>query len=500
MPLKQPALHCSSIATIALAALSIWNNLGCAPTVRASALGSSPVYLAEGPSPVRAAYRVILPPEGCAPRQPPIVFLPALATTAALYHALLLRLHACRARVLVDLPGTGASPPIAELRTDEILRALAGVLDAESPSEPVVLVGSSLGGALAVRMAAAQPERVAALVLIDAPVASFPLTREEKFLLHPALWAPLYHLGGPAAMVRLGLKRFVLGHGAAPDDGTVAGLAAGLGDHAQRETLVAYYRRFLAPEALRESRALLERLKGPVLLFWGEDDRVVPRTVGEEALHALPPGPQHRALVQPGAGHLPALEAPELVARAIDDFVGALAPVEHQPRALPARRLLAAPAPGALLYSPAREWLPLVGAQLLCSLDTRLDAGFHLGVARGGVDRRWPLESGRVAWTVGFQLHSDPINRESWSFGYLRTTLAAELVWRWGGGLHLGGTLAIDPAPEREGRVGGWLEVGYLPSVIPWVKAFVAYGRFPQGDARVFFGLEVTARLTGLMY
>jgi hypothetical protein len=76
----------------------------------------------------------------------------------------------------------------------------------------------------------------------------------------------------------------------------------------------------------------------------------------------------------------------------------------------------------------------------------------------------------------------------------------ADLVWKWIGGLSLDGTLLVDPAPDHADRVGGFGALGYAPSLLPWLRAFVGYGTFPQTSARVLVGLELDARLTGWLF
>jgi pimeloyl-ACP methyl ester carboxylesterase len=78
--------------------------------------------------------------------------------------------HACGAwtrSVLLDLPGFG-HPATRDCPADlETLTPVAvGALAAASDADPVVLVGHSTGAQLALRAAAAAPERVAALVLV----------------------------------------------------------------------------------------------------------------------------------------------------------------------------------------------------------------------------------------------------------------------------------------------------------------------------------------------
>src|SRR3954468_22415553 len=78
--------------------------------------------------------------------------------------------------VAYDQRGFGDSSSAgADFRhTDDLCR----VLDVVSPSEPAYLVGSSMGGKVALDLALRQPERVAALVLLAPAVSGAPEVKE----------------------------------------------------------------------------------------------------------------------------------------------------------------------------------------------------------------------------------------------------------------------------------------------------------------------------------
>jgi lipase len=71
--------------------------------------------------------------------------------------------------VAPDLIGHGRSSWAAPWSIDANAGALAGLLDADADG-PVVVVGHSFGGAVALNLAAARPDLVAALVLLDPAV------------------------------------------------------------------------------------------------------------------------------------------------------------------------------------------------------------------------------------------------------------------------------------------------------------------------------------------
>ncbi|OBG60066.1 MULTISPECIES: alpha/beta fold hydrolase [unclassified Mycobacterium] len=68
-----------------------------------------------------------------------------------------------------DLIGHGRSSWAAPWTIDANVAAMAALLDGEA-GPPVLIVGHSFGGALAMQLAAARPDRVAALLLLDPAV------------------------------------------------------------------------------------------------------------------------------------------------------------------------------------------------------------------------------------------------------------------------------------------------------------------------------------------
>jgi pimeloyl-ACP methyl ester carboxylesterase len=460
---------------------------GCAPTVRAGDYFAMPLERPVAPhARLEARWRVEPAPAGCAAIGAPIVFLPALGLTQHSWAATTAKLGACRPRVLVDLPGVGEAPRTRAFTGEEALAALVDVVDAVAPSGRVVLAGHSLGGAMAARLAERLGARVEALVLVGAPVATFPLSRWERVLLLPSLWPPFLHVAGAWAGVRIGLAHVERGGDrVAPLD--IALIAAEWSDHGRRAAELQYYRAFLdGDEVARNGRALVA-VRAPKLCVWGGADRIVPYS---PALDALCP-----KRVVDGAGHLMPMTLPGELAAIIDGFLASL----PAPAAPPAeRRALAtrdgARQPGARVWGPRDELFPLAGVGALFPLDGRVDLSFQAGLARGGIDPHFPVEAGRVALLVGAAIRGDA---SGWQFAYLRATGRFELVWRWGGGYHVDGTLLVDP---RNGRVGGYGALGYTPSVVPWLRAFVGGGALPGEGGRFLVGVDVTARLTGWLW
>ena len=480
------AIGCAAIGCVAMGGVA-----GCAPTVRAGDFYRLPLERAAAPrARLSARWRVQPAPASCATVGAPIVFLPALGLTQHSWAGVTAALGACRPRVLVDLPGVGESPMVADFTADEALDAITDVIDAVAPDGGrVVLVGHSLGGAIAARLAARLGTRVEALVLVAAAVATFPLNRWEKLLLQPTLWPPLLHLAGDWTGVRLGLSKVEKGADRIPsvDLGLIA---AEWSDHRRRAASRTYYDAFVAGDGVLRNGQALHDARTNTLCITGSADTIVPATplLGE---------PVCRPLVIAGAGHLMPLTMPARIAAEIDGFLATVAAPRQPPPVSAARAQVTregARQPGECVWSPRRELFPLVGVGALFPLDGRVDLSFHAGLARGGIDPTFPVESGRVALLVGAAIRGDA---SGWQFAYLQATGRLELIWRWLGGVHVDGSLLVDP---RNGDVGGYGAVGYAPSVVPWVRAFVGGGALPGGDGRVLIGVDVTARVTGLLF
>jgi pyruvate dehydrogenase E2 component (dihydrolipoamide acetyltransferase) len=206
----------------------------------------------------------------------------------------------------LDLPGHGGSAK--EVGTGD-LAELAGVLDsflAGQGLERVHLVGHSLGGAVVTAFAAAHPDRVASLTVIDGAG------------LGPDINAS-YIEGFIAARSRKQLKPVLEMLFADP----------GLVTRQLIDDVLKYKRLDGVPEALttlagrlfpdgRQVEDLSSRLaqvRAPTLVIWGSEDRILPPE------HAGGVGDGVRVEVLQGAGHSPQMEAAGDVNRLITEFV-----------------------------------------------------------------------------------------------------------------------------------------------------------------------------------
>jgi len=207
-------------------------------------------------------------------------------------------------RVLtVDLPGFGWSqaPPAAWGTLDYAGHVERLML--ETGLQRAAVLGHSFGGRVALRLAAAGPDRVSRLVLVAsagirpprgggyyARVAAVKLTR--WFFTLPG-WGATGRRIHSAVSERFGSR-----------DYRTAG--------SMRPTLVRVVNEDLA--------GILPGIRMPALIVWGDQDQEVPRSAMEAMAAGLPDA---RLVVFEGAGHFPFLDQPERFTRTVTEFLQA---------------------------------------------------------------------------------------------------------------------------------------------------------------------------------
>ncbi len=194
---------------------------------------------------------------------------------------------------IVDLPGHGLSAPPADFRLRTLLEPLeqyaAGL---RSP----VLVGHSLGGWLAARLALRPQAPASGLVLVNPAGAVLPAAEWRTF-------RELLDGADARAYLERAFHRAPVALRLFPSE-----IARAMSAPTTRAFLAA-----VAPEDfLRDAE--LASLRMPVRIVWGQRDRLLPAgTLPFFRAHL----PRAEVVTLPHAGHLPHLEAPAELARAI---------------------------------------------------------------------------------------------------------------------------------------------------------------------------------------
>lgn len=200
-----------------------------------------------------------------------------------------------------DLPGFGASPaPGDPWGSPEYAEVVARVLE-DVAEAAMVVVGHSLGGRVAVRLAAARPDLVRGLVLSGAPVA--PRTGTARPATPFRLARSLHRVG---VLPDSAMERVRQRYGSS-DYRAASGV--------MRQVLVRMVGESYADDVVR--------VRCPVELVWGDVDPAAP-LAGAHWLAEQIPGA--RLTVCPGAGHLVPLTAPDALRQAADRLLDGAAP------------------------------------------------------------------------------------------------------------------------------------------------------------------------------
>ncbi|MFZ5479937.1 MAG: alpha/beta fold hydrolase [Myxococcota bacterium] len=240
---------------------------------------------------------------------PPLVLQHGIGAGKAIQFApQLLRLRGAFRRVLApDLPGHGYSAPATTMSPETVFAGFAEVLDREL-TEPGILVGNSLGGAMVVQYALIRPEKVKGLVLVSPGGAPVDAQELERFLAG-------FHLPDDDATMRF-LER--LYHRVPFGTRWLAGDVRALFSAPPMRELFAAIRahHLFTPEVVAALRA-------PTLLLWGRSDRVMLPAMREFFRAHLPPG---TVIEEPeGVGHCPHFERPFWIGRRIRTFAESIA-------------------------------------------------------------------------------------------------------------------------------------------------------------------------------
>jgi pimeloyl-ACP methyl ester carboxylesterase len=246
---------------------------------------------------------------------PALVLLPAAGRVAADFGAVRSRLAERHLTVALDWPAMGESPaPEDPARTSASLLAAAveDVLQEIDPG-PAVLIGHSVGGFAAARLAARAPQRVSALVLVNAGG----FGRIGPF-------ARLFcSIKGRAWVTRMGEGRFARFHTrrrteAAAD--MIARVDRARQGPAYSQAVAAVWRSFARPDArLDGPGGEAARIRCPTLLVWGARDPVIPLRAARAAERAI----AGSRLILLDTGHTPFVEDVPAFLGAVEPFLSA---------------------------------------------------------------------------------------------------------------------------------------------------------------------------------
>jgi pimeloyl-ACP methyl ester carboxylesterase len=225
----------------------------------------------------------------------------------------------------LDLPGHGASyRPARPMNVTDVARDLFAVLDALAVTE-VRVVGNSFGGAVASEMALLQPERVRALVLVDALGFDphIPVFRRARYWTHLILPSLAYIFGGGVAwpFAFQSFKRMIyFAPERVPEGVTTIRYPGGWRHNHLGRGLVGWglLRQMLTHRRRLSFAQRRAAIRAPALIVWGMHDQLLPISHAYSAQALLP---HARLRIFPRAGHAPNIEHAEAFNRDLIHFL-----------------------------------------------------------------------------------------------------------------------------------------------------------------------------------
>jgi 3-oxoadipate enol-lactonase len=206
----------------------------------------------------------------------PLALLHGLGGSAVNWVELAPELARTRRVIVPELPGHGGSaPPAAAPTLAPFADAVAAVLEQEG-AVPAPVVGHSLGGAVAFRLALRRPELVSGLVIASGAGISSATEQARRVLLLAGLLKPGRKVAPYRRLIAHSgrLKTLAFGYFFAADPPALSPLAAEgfLAGHVHHTDTGAAWRALVRDDP----RVELETIRCPTLVLWGAGDNQLP--------------------------------------------------------------------------------------------------------------------------------------------------------------------------------------------------------------------------------
>lgn len=236
-----------------------------------------------------------------------------------------------------DFPGAGESSKPNRTYSVDFLTQFAIDFVNTLNIDRFVLVGNSLGGLVALRLALSHPERVVALILVDSSGLGYSVNPILSQMTLPVFGEVSIAWSKPPLNAKLRVAARTALLFANPQAAPKKWLA----EQEQLTQTPGFLEATLS--SLRAQLSLfgqhvvllddLPQLQIPTLVVWGSNDLVFPKTQAQAAVSRLKQG---QLAVIPNAGHLPHVEQPDRFANAVNQFLSAIGnislPSTHPPQ------------------------------------------------------------------------------------------------------------------------------------------------------------------------
>jgi pimeloyl-ACP methyl ester carboxylesterase len=256
--------------------------------------------------------------------RPPLLMIHGLGGNALNWMAVGPQLAKTHHALAIDLAGFGRTPLFRRSAAVGANAALVHAFIESVIGAPVVLMGNSMGGHIAILEAADHPSRVTAMILVDPAIPGVHVYRRE-----PVLLGVMAALAIPAVAENL-LDRRVRELG--PERLVRQALALVCADASRVDPAIVEAHVQLTRErsnlGRQNGRAFLQasrsigfrmadprfwiraaRVRAPTLVVHGELDRIIPLAMARELVRRRP---DWKLEVLEGVGHVPMMETPDL--------------------------------------------------------------------------------------------------------------------------------------------------------------------------------------------
>jgi 3-oxoadipate enol-lactonase len=236
-----------------------------------------------------------------------LLLLHSLLTEMSVFDGMVPALAHAHRTTRINLPGFGASSPVALNSVAEHADHVARAIDVLSLPRTVDVFGNGFGAFVALELAIRHGARIRRLLLADT-VAAFPETAKAPF----RGMAAKVRASGVSAILDTAIGRMFPAAFQAAHPGIVARRKAALAP----TDAECFARACLALAAL-DLRPLLAGIDNPSLVMCGALDQTTPPALAREVADAIP-GAVYREIG--GSGHCPMLEQPDALVSMIESF------------------------------------------------------------------------------------------------------------------------------------------------------------------------------------
>jgi pimeloyl-ACP methyl ester carboxylesterase len=253
-------------------------------------------------------------------RGDPVLLLHGLGGTKITWLPLLGSLGEGHRVIVPDLPGHGGSDkPKTDYSPRYYGRVIRCLLDALE-IEQAVVIGNSMGGRIALELALRSPDRVASLGLLAPAVPGFRWRYILGFTrVFPTEWGripfPLRE-----KWMEVVIRRLFADPSRLPESACSAAASEFIRIYRNPVARMAFFSslRHIVTERPEPFYSSLRRIKQPVLVAFGEQDRLVPPRLGVRLAQHLA---NSEYVAIPGCGHVPQFEATKATLEALGSFL-----------------------------------------------------------------------------------------------------------------------------------------------------------------------------------